>query len=388
MSLDLFSFCLLLLLLLAVVSTLGLRLVLGLWLVCWILCLVLPGEVLLASLQKQHLVALFEQRQRDAFVAYSGGEYTIIVAMLTGDDSLVPLVCPVEPDHRIKVRVIQSSSGSSSDCHCPYCGHTAPTWDFLPAQMARVQAAAAGVGQQYLQQLFSDIFGDLDRRHSGSSGAGISLSYRPGTPPPSRPLPAYEIEPTQRSMTCLHCGETFAVYGLVIYCPECGQLAPQQQLAELVRVQRDRLAALERLDDDIRRELKKAGVFTATYESTFKDGFTALETYLKNRFHREATNVAKQPLSTTFQRLDDTNALYVAYVGVDLRQRAGQPLWDELQQAAAIRHVLGHNNGVIDDKFLTRQPRWPQRLGERIQVRRADVDSFVDALERITAAVL
>jgi hypothetical protein len=314
--------------------------------------------------------------------------FTLTVAMPTGDDGLLPLVCPVEPDHRFKVRVTQSSSGSSSDCHCPYCGHTAPTPDFMPAQMARVQAAAAGVGEQYIQQLFSDMFEDVARGYSGPSGTGISLSYRPGTPPPTRSLPAYEIEPTRRSMTCLHCGETFAVYGLAIYCPECGQLAPQQQFAELVRVQRDRLAALERLDDNTRRDLKEAGVFTANYESTFKDGFTALETYLKNRFQREATNVTKQPSSTTFQRLDETNALYIAHVGVDPRQRAGQPLWDELQQAAAIRHVLVHNSGVIDDKFLDRQPGWPQRLGERIQVRRTDVDSFIDALERFTAAVL
>src|SRR5258708_24187381 len=145
-------------------------------------------------------------------------------------------------------------------------------------------------------------------------------------------------------MTCLHCGETFAVYGLAIYCPDCGQLAAEQQFAELVRVQRDRLAALERLDDDIRRELKEAGVFTINYESTFKDGFTALETYLKNRFDREATNVTKQPSSTTFQRLDDTNALYVAYVGIYLRQPARQPLWDGLHKAAAIPHLLVPNN--------------------------------------------
>jgi hypothetical protein len=314
--------------------------------------------------------------------------FTLAIAMPTGDDGLLPLVCPVEPDHRFKVRVVQSSSGSSSDCHCPYCGYTAPTPDFMSAQMARIQEAAAGAGEQYLQQLMSSIFGDVARRHSGSSGTGVSLSYKPGTPPPIRSLPTYEIEPTRRSMTCLQCGENFAVYGLAIYCPECGQLAPQQQLAELVRVQRDRLAALERLDNDTRRELKEAGVFTANYESTFKDGFTALETYLKNRFHREATNVTRQPSSTIFQRLDETNALYVAHVGVDLRQRAGQPLWDELQRAAAIRHVLVHNSGVIDDQFLVRQSGWPQHLGERIQVRRKDVDLFVDALERFTAAVL
>jgi len=83
------------------------------------------------------------------------------------------------------------------------------------------------------------------------------------------------------------------VYGLAIYCPSCGQLAPAQQFVELVRVQRDRLAALDGLDAQTRRNLVEAGVVTSIYESTFKDGFGALETYLKDRFQQDAKNLTK-----------------------------------------------------------------------------------------------
>ena len=58
------------------------------------------------------------------------------------------------------------------------------------------------------------------------------------------------------------------MYGLAIYCPSCGQLAPAQQLVELVRVQRDRLAALDRLDAPTHRNLLETGVITSIYEST------------------------------------------------------------------------------------------------------------------------
>jgi hypothetical protein len=313
--------------------------------------------------------------------------FTVTVSVPIGRDGLSPLVCPLNKDHRFKVRVTQSG-GSSSDCHCPYCGHVASTWDFMPAQMDRAEDAAAAVAEQYIHEMFSGVLAGVARQFSGSSSSGFSMTYSPGGAPAPRAIRGYEIEPTRRSMTCLQCGEMFAVYGLAVYCPECGQLAPRQQFAELVRVQVDRLLAFELLDDAARRQFEESGVLTATLESTFKDGFSALETYLKNRFEREATNVAKQPASSTFQRLDDTNDIYKAQVGVDLRQKAGQALWDELQQAAAIRHVLTHNNGVIDAKFLARQPGWPQPVGQRIQVRRMDVDSFLDALERFAVAVL
>jgi late competence protein required for DNA uptake (superfamily II DNA/RNA helicase) len=78
-------------------------------------------------------------------------------------------------------------------------------------------------------------------------------------------------------MECERCKERFAVYGLAIYCPSCAQLAPAQQFDELVRVQQERLAALDVIPTEQKRLLAESGVLTANYESTIKDGFTALE---------------------------------------------------------------------------------------------------------------
>ncbi len=85
----------------------------------------------------------------------------------------------------------------------------------------------------------------------------------------------------------------------------------------------DRLAALDGLDAQTRRDLLEAGVVSATYESTFKDGFGALETYLKDRFQQEAKKVTKPPAATTFQRLEDTNELYKQHLGVHLEAAVG-----------------------------------------------------------------
>jgi hypothetical protein len=119
-----------------------------------------------------------------------------------------------------------------------------------------------------------------------------------------------------------------------------------------------------------------------------RTAFGALETYLKDRFQQEAKNLTKPPATTTFQRLQDTNEHYQQHLGVDLEAAVGAQVWAALLQAAAIRHVLTHNAGVIDAKFLTRVTGWPQRQGERLQVRRADADRFLDVLEQFAAAVL
>jgi hypothetical protein len=317
--------------------------------------------------------------------------FTLSVSLPVGEDGLAPLQCPADVGHRFKVSLIQSVSGESSDCYCPYCGARAATDEFLADQMPRLTAAMEAAAEQYTHQAFDDMLSKAFGKRTGPrsrSGFDVTISYQPGRPPPPRTLPSYDVEPTRRTMRCHRCGEAFAVYGLAIYCPSCGQLAPAQQFAELVRVQRDRLAALDGLDTQTRRDLVEAGVVSATYESTFKDGFGALETYLKDRFEQEAKNVTKPPATATFQRLQDTNALYQQHLGVDLEAVVGPQVWAALLQAAAIRHVLTHNAGVIDAKFLVRVASWPQRQGERIQVRRADVARFLDVLEQCAAAVL
>jgi len=89
----------------------------------------------------------------------------------------------------------------------------------------------------------------------------------------------------------------FAVYDHAYYCPEGGGLAPGR-LAELIRGHRERLDADDALPADQRQGLMDAGVLTVNHEVAVKDGFAALETYLKDRFmtaRPRATFLANRP---------------------------------------------------------------------------------------------
>ena len=57
-----------------------------------------------------------------------------------------------------------------------------------------------------------------------------------------------------------------------------------------------------------------------------------------------------------FQRLDDAADLYRDHLGVDLPTLVGPDAWKHLTRVAAIRHVLVHNAGIVDSKFLNRLP--------------------------------
>lgn len=320
------------------------------------------------------------------------------VAMPVSQDGLWPMRCPEHPDeHFFKIEVTQKPTDEQADpekedspLYCPYCGHAADLWDFAPEQHARAMTAATAAAEQYivseLDAMLRKAFGG--RSPSSPRKSGISIEFKPGRPPRRRSLPELgEVEETRRTMACERCSETFAVYGLAFYCPECGQLAPAQQVAELIRVHRERLDAIDGLPQTQKQVLADAGVLNANYESTIKDGFSALETYLKARFTANAPRVPLKGKGAVFQRLDEAATLYFDHLGVDLPALVALDGWQEMLRVAAIRHVLVHNSGVVDDQFLARLPDWPQRAGQRIHVRRDTAIGFLDLLSQLSAAL-
>jgi Zn finger protein HypA/HybF involved in hydrogenase expression len=301
--------------------------------------------------------------------------------------------CPQYPqDHVFKIPMTQNEARTGRRLFCPYCGHQSnEIRAFAQEQYAIMEAAAEAVAEQFLTSkidgMFNKAFGGRSRSGSSSGGFGISMEFKPGRPPARRSLPSLEVEETRRTMQCEECQEFFAVYGLAIYCPRCGQLAPAQQFAELLRMHQERLAALADLPEESRRALVENGVTTATYESTIKDGFSALETYLKMRFSIEAPVAFPSVTGAVFQRLDEAADLYLEYLNVDLRGLVGEAGWEHLLQVAAVRHLLVHSSGVVDARFLARQPQSSQTLGQRLHVSEHDARLFLDVLTRLAAAV-
>ncbi len=320
------------------------------------------------------------------------------VAMPVGEDGLWPMRCPVHPeDHLFKIEVTQkpyNDEGSDpetedSPLFCPYCGHAAELWDFAPEQHARLMAAATAAAEQYAASMLDEMLGKAFGGQSRSSPrrSGISIEFKPGTPPRRRRLPQQgEFEETRRTMQCQACEEIVAVYGLAIYCPNCGQLAPAQQFGELIRMHRDGLAALDSLPQEIKRGLAESGVLAANFENTIKDGFGALETFLRARFEADAPDIPLQGMGNVFQRLGDAAELYRKHLDVHLPALLGTDGWEHLNQVAAMRHVLVHNAGIVDARFLDRLPQWPQQTGQRIQIKKSDADGFITLLERVAAA--
>ena len=160
-------------------------------------------------------------------------------------------------------------------------------------------------------------------------------------------------------------------------------------MLEAITAAREALAVEDRLGEDERETLRAAGVFERFAVDAIQSTASLFEMFAREQFTRRVADAETRTAGkgNIFQRLDDTAQLFADHAGIDVVELAGGERWSRLKRAFARRHVLTHNGGIVDQKFLDRAPDSSLRLGQRLVVRRADAVQALDDLQALVRAV-
>lgn len=277
---------------------------------------------------------------------------------------------------------------------CPYCGHREEHSAFMSAaQHARAMAAAEGLVEQWVHGQMNDILGSTFGRRSPrprrDAFISIETSYTPGAPPPVRELPDALEEQTRRVVECSTCGNHHAVYSATSFCPVCGPRPAGEKVLEAITAAREALAVEDRLGEDERETLRAAGVFERFAVDAIESTVSLFQIFAREQFRQRVPDAQQHTKGkgNVFQRLDDTAALCAEHADVNLVELAGEERWQRLKRTFARRHLLTHNGGIVDEKFLSQAPDSGLRLGQRLVVRRADAAQALDDVEAVVHAL-
>ncbi|MBE8476132.1 hypothetical protein [Streptomyces justiciae] len=248
---------------------------------------------------------------------------------------------------------------------CVYCGHHAEHSEFITEQQReRVMQAAGDYAMQRVSHELDKMFSDVARR---SRGGSISFSYksRPFSP---RPLPGIDEEQLIRVRTCAGCHIQYAVFGEHRYCPVCGQLPAASVAFDALLADAARLDALEALSPEVKAPLREQGVLTRNWVDTVENVVGTVEALASALFQATVPNATAllNGKGAIFQRLDPMADLILTAGYPDVRSALGPQTWQRLLETWAARHVFTHNDGIVDEKYLTRVPGSSARIGQRL----------------------
>lgn len=248
---------------------------------------------------------------------------------------------------------------------CVYCGHHADHSEFTTEQqLRRARQAVSDFGQQLIRHELGQAFGQLS---PGSRRSGISFSFT-SQPFHPRPLPGIDEDQLVRVRTCSTCQTNYAVFSEHRYCPVCGQLPAASVAFDALQADTARLDALEALPSDTKAGLRELGVFTRNWIDTVENVVGVVEALASSLF-RAATPNADSLLNgkgAIFQRLDNMADLIVTAGFSDPRTTLDAQTWQRLLETWAARHIFTHNDGIVDEKYLTKVPSSSAQVGQRL----------------------
>jgi len=243
--------------------------------------------------------------------------------------------------------------------YCPYCRYASSPEEFATEEQIRyAKDIAMREAEKGVDQLVKDTLGlNASGKKTYDSGfVSLEWSYKPG---PRRPVHRPVEEELQRVVVCPHCGLDHAVFGMAIWCPDCGKdIFMAHVTAEFTVV----LTIL--LDVERRHNEFGPRVAAKDLENCLEDTVSIFEAaakaivmrYLRSngKSEQDVQAFLKRIVKTSFQSIDRTTALLQEHFHLDLSQHIGQELLQGLRETFEKRHPITHNLGVIDRKYLER----------------------------------
>jgi len=217
------------------------------------------------------------------------------------------------------------------------------------------------------------------KKRYGGGMLTLEISVKPGrTPPIRRPFE----EELLRIVICPNCGLDHVIYGLAFWCPDCGTDIFLTHVKSEYNVVRTILNDVER-----RRESLGSRIAARDIENCLEDLVTIFEAVLKTitcKFLRindsnetEIQTILQKQIRNAFQNPDRAKNLIIKYLGVDLFDNMPEESVEKIRSIFEKRHLITHNLGVIDKKYLKQVMAYGEE-GKEIRVTKQEVHSTID----------
>jgi len=274
-------------------------------------------------------------------------------------------------------------------CYCPYCGHEGEQGNFLTRQQHKyAESVVAREARGGIDRMMKDALG-LDsrgRRRMGGDMFSIEMSMKSSPP---RPVVMPYEEELRRDVTCPHCTLDHAVFGLAVWCADCGKDIFLSHVAAELDVVRKVLGEVPG-----RRERLGPRVAARDIENALEDTVSIFEAVMKFTYKRklaetvgaEEAEAKLSRLRSAFQNPGRAADIVRDDLGADLFGPIGRDAEEAVGKTFQKRHAITHNLGVVDRKYLEHGSA-TGGLGREVPLGADEIEQTVDLVEKVFAGL-
>lgn len=257
-------------------------------------------------------------------------------------------------------------------CHCPYCGHTAGHDHFWTEE--QIEYAKSLAMRKITDALHKDLKKlEFDHKPKGAFGIGISMKVKPGRP---TPIHHYRERQLETEVVCVNCTLRYSIYGVFAFCPDCGQHNSLQILDKNLEVVGKMLDLAAGMENELAERL---------VVNSLEDCVSAFDGFGRELCRVHAENATNPPRveRTSFQNLEGAKSNVLDIFGVDLSAHVTADEWRSAVRAFQKRHLVAHNMGIVDEKYITKTGDIQAIVGRKVSIEADEVRGLARIVRRL-----
>ena len=315
--------------------------------------------------------------------------FNISVPIKPDDEGMIGRECPqADCEKYFKVK---GGTGITDNpvMYCPYCSYKGTPREFFTKEQIEY---AKSIAFRHVTDMIGKELKELER-HS-FKGPFFSLDIKIQSTP--APIRYYAEKQLQEDVICENCGCEYAIYGMFAICPDCGE----HNLFQIFTKNLNLVKKQVELEDELYRKFGESNraeidslmkdIRVKLVENACEDAVTVFETFCKKAYELNENNVTNPSLplqGNPFQSLDRVKDIFFTQFNLDIFHDLAVDEIDKLYLLFNKRHILTHNLGIIDQRFLTNTGFRQNILNHKIDITKDEVITSLTTLYKISDVV-
>ena len=232
----------------------------------------------------------------------------------------------------------------------------------------------------YIQEELGKGLKSLER----SSNKYVKIKYNPGKKVTYINNPIGQSEEWNLDIKCQKCEPRYSVIGSAYFCPHCGFNSVEKVLDEsldTISKMLNSVSEMKLMFSDMYGKDKAETMSRSMIEGSIGDVVSAFQKFAEMRFK---TLSDKNVRVNDFQMVEKGSNLYREVISYGYEKWLNEEELDKMNLYFQRRHILEHNNGIIDQKYIEKSNDTTYKIGQRVIIKIEDVYELLDIIKKLT----
>ena len=276
---------------------------------------------------------------------------------------------------------------SDDEVHCPMCGHidTADKW-WTQEQLESMQEIAVSYAMSMITKELDKAFGKLAR--STRNNKFLKITYKPSRKITFQNNPIGQSEEWETDITCEKCGTRYSVIGSAYFCPCCGHnsaVSAFNESTDSIEKMLKSLPEMKQLLTESYGRDKAETMCRGLLESSLGDIVSAFQKFASCHYDKLTGEISRV---NDFQIVEKGSQLFKDAAGKGYEEWLSDKELHDMNMFFQRRHLIEHNNGMVDQKYVDKSGDHSYVIGQRLVVKESDAYALLAIIKKLAKGLM